>query len=206
MAEERVDFDHRPQAEQKIVVTLADGKERQIQFMASTTYWFEGRPVSSQEFLERLFGDLHDLVATEAALRTAWGDPETRRRLISGLADRGYDWDRLEKMRTLIDAQESDVFDVLAYVRFTLIPKTRRERADHARQHGLDGYTAEMREFLRDVLAAYERHGVTELGYDKLSDFLKSKYGTTSDASRTLGDAASVRAGFAAIQSVMFEH
>ncbi|MFT4582302.1 MAG: hypothetical protein ACI8XZ_002049 [Gammaproteobacteria bacterium] len=35
------------------------------------------------------------------------------------------DTDKLDDMRRLIDAQDNDLFDVLAYVRFTMPTKTR---------------------------------------------------------------------------------
>lgn len=42
---------------EKIVVKLADGKERTIRFIATTTYWSaDGKPISAAEFLNRLFG------------------------------------------------------------------------------------------------------------------------------------------------------
>jgi type I restriction enzyme, R subunit len=83
----------------------------------------------------------------------------------------GYDTDRLEDMRRLIDAPNSDIFDVLAYVRFTLAPVARSERASIARSSGLNGYEAEMREFLDYVLNAYEAHGARELGVGQASGF-----------------------------------
>lgn len=48
--------------------------------------------------------------------------------------------DRLDDMRRLIDAPNSDVFDVLAYIRFTLAPLSRSQRAERARSTGLAGY------------------------------------------------------------------
>jgi len=45
------------------------------------------------------------------------------------LAEAGYERDRLEDMRRLIDASDSGLCDVLACVLFTNEPKTRTERA-----------------------------------------------------------------------------
>ena len=123
---------------------------------------------------------------------------------MTALEERGYDSDRLEEMQLLIDAKDSDVFDVLAYVRFSLDPKTRHERADAARDEGLSGYEAEMREFLRDVLRAYEREGPAELGYDKLSRFLQVRYGSTADAKRKLGELNGIRGAFKDLQGFLY--
>lgn len=120
------------------------------------------------------------------------------------LEERGYDLDRLEEMGALIDARDSDVFDVLAYVRFSLDPKTRRDRADAARRDGLEGFELEMRDFLKDVLHAYEREGVAELGYETLGSRLVSRYGSTNDAKRKLGDLAQVRAAFPGLQRFIY--
>ncbi|MEQ8557736.1 MAG: DEAD/DEAH box helicase family protein [Henriciella sp.] len=188
----------------RIRIQLADGKERRIQYMASTSYWVDGKPISAEDFMKRLFGDLTDIVSGEDELREKWSDPELRAKLFTALEERGYDLERLEEMGALIDARDSDVFDVLAYVRFSLDPKTRRDRADAARRDGLEGFELEMRDFLKDVLHAYEREGVSELGYDKLGDRLRIRYGSTSDAKRSLGNLASVRAAFSDLQKFIY--
>lgn len=85
---------------QKLVIKLADGKARSIQFIATTTYWGpDGKPMSAQQFLQRLFGDLSGLILDEDALRAEWSDPDRREKLIAVLADRGYDADKLDDMR-----------------------------------------------------------------------------------------------------------
>ena len=42
----------------KIKVKLADGKERQIQYMMATSFYDSDGPISSEEFIHKLFGDL----------------------------------------------------------------------------------------------------------------------------------------------------
>ncbi len=112
-----------PPGGEKVVVKLGDGKERQIRFIAATTYWsHDARPITAQEFMAQLVGDLGTLVAKEDELRDVWSDPERREGFIQRLSEVGYDADRIKDMRRLIDAPNSDVFDVLAYVRFTLTP------------------------------------------------------------------------------------
>ncbi len=116
----------------------------------------------------------------------------------------GYDSDRLEDMQRLIDAPNSDIFDVLAFVRFTLAPLARSERADTARTTGLSGYEPEMREFLDYVLRAYETHGIDELAPGKLADFLRIRYGGTNDAKLALGSVGDIRNAFIDIQGHLF--
>lgn len=191
---------------EKIVVKLADGRARSIRYIAATTYWSQdGRPITAQEFMQQLFGDLGNLVATEDELRAVWSDPDRREAFQQRLADLGYDADRLDDMRRLIDAENSDIFDVLAYVRFTLAPLSRAERANAARAHGLGGYEREMRAFLDYVLDAYERHGEAELGSRKIADFLRIRYGGTNDAKRLLGPVPAIRDAFVAIQAHLYQ-
>ncbi|MGB3627602.1 MAG: type I restriction-modification enzyme R subunit C-terminal domain-containing protein, partial [Henriciella sp.] len=190
---------------EKIVVKLGDGKERKIRYIAATTYWsHDGRPITAQEFMEQLFGDLDMFVASEEELRAVWSSPERREDFIQRLTELGYDADRMEDMRRLIDAPDSDVFDVLAYVRFTLAPLARAERADAARSAGLGGYEFEMRQFLDYVLQAYAAHGFEELSLGKIRDFLRIRHGGTNDAKAVLGSVAEIRKAFVDIQGHLF--
>lgn len=194
-----------PPPPERIVVRLADGKERRIQFVAATTYWSpEGRPITAQQFLERLFGDLSGIVGNEQELRDIWSKPEKRQHFLTVLQEKGYDAGKLDEMARLIDAPDSDIFDVLAYVRFTLEPKTRHERVAAVTGGDLSGYEAQMREFLSAVLAAYERDGIEELALDKMGSFLQVKYGSMADAKRALGDVQGIRAAFIEVQKALF--
>jgi type I restriction enzyme R subunit len=143
-------------------------------------------------------------VASEDELRQIWSDPERREGFMERLAELGYDSDRMEDMRRLIDAPNSDIFDVLAYVRFTLAPLERAERADAARSSGLGGYELEMRRFLNYVLQAYEAHGVEELSLGKIRDFLRIRYGGTNDAKAVLGSVSEIRKAFIDIKGHLF--
>jgi len=99
---------------------------------------------------------------------------------------------------------KSDIFDVLAYVRFTLDPMSRSERVEGAKATGLDGYEAEMRDFLSYVLQAYELEGIQELAPHRISDFLQIRYGGTNDAKRVLGSIPEIRGAFIGIQKHLF--
>lgn len=158
---------------ERVVVKLADGKERRIRYIAETTYWFNGRQITATEFMEQLFGDLGTMVANADELRAIWTDPDRRTAFIRRLEEMGYDRDRMDDMRRLIDAPNSDIFDVLAYVRFTLEPLSRSERVEGAKATGLSGYETEMRNFLSYILQAYELQGITELAPHRISDFLQ---------------------------------
>jgi type I restriction enzyme R subunit len=204
VGEEGDDFiDDRPL--EKIEIKLADGKARSIQYLQASSYWFDGRPITAQEFLKKLFGDLSGMIADEDELRSQWRNPETRERLLGVLADKGYDEDRLADMRQLVDAKDSDLFDVLAYVRFSLDPLSLKDRAKDARDFGLSGYEGEMRTFLNVVLANYEKAGEAELTFQNLTNLLSARYGTVADAKAKLGEVALVRKSFADLQTHLYQ-
>lgn len=197
--------DDPPPPAPKIVVKLADGKEREVRYVAATSYWsHDGRLITVQEFMQQLFGDLGNLVTSEEELRAVWSDPDRRVAFIRRLADLGYDADRLQDMQRLVDARESDIFDVLAYVRFMLAPLTRAERVQNVQSSCLFGYEREMRAFLEYVLESYSRGGIGELAPDKLADFLRIRYGGTNDAKRALGSIPEIRGAFVDVQGYLF--
>ena len=115
-------------------VKLADGKERTIQHMICTTFWHpDGTPMSAQQFMELLFGKLPEFFKNEAELRALWSLPDTRKQLLQGLAEKGFGGEQLAEMQKIIDAEKSDIFDVLAHVAYALPPLTREERAAKAK-------------------------------------------------------------------------
>ena len=155
--------------------------------------------------MEMLFGDLASLVENEAELRARWSNPETRDSFMTLLEEKGYDSQKLDDMKRLVDAPESDVFDVLAYVRFSLEPKTRHERADLARAEGLESHQEEMREFLETVLQAYERDGSHELSISKLASFLQVRFGSVGEGKTVLGgDLSAIRRAFVGVQRHLY--
>ena len=174
---------------QKVKVKLADGKERTIQHMMLTTFWHpDGTPMSAQQFMELLFGKLPDFFQSEAELRKLWSAPDTRAKLLQGLAEKDFGHDKLVAMQHLIDAAQSDLFDVLAYVAYLLPPVTRVERANQARVHINSQFTAKQQAFLDFVLQHYVTEGVEELGQNKLNPLLRLKYhDSIADAVADLG-------------------
>jgi len=71
-----------------IKVKLADGKARTIQHMMCPTFWHpDGTPMSAQQFLEMLFGKLPEFFKDEAELRKIQSAPDTRKKLLEGLAE-----------------------------------------------------------------------------------------------------------------------
>jgi type I restriction enzyme R subunit len=153
-----------PPPRQKLKIKLSDGKERSIQHMTATTYWsVDGRPMSAAEFITRLFGELPALFRDEDELRALWREPDTRRALLDNLTEKGYGREQLREIERMINAEKSDLYDVLAYFAFARLPITRQERADASRPFIISRYDAKLQAFLDFVLAQYVEEGVDEL-------------------------------------------
>lgn len=190
----------------KAKVKLADGKERTIQHMTMTTFWHpDGTPMSSQQFMEMLFGKLPEFFKDEAELRTIWSLPSTRARLLEGLAEKGLGYDQLAEMQKIIDAEKSDLFDVLAHVVYALPPLTREERAGKARVIITQHFNTKQQTFLDFVLAHYVAVGVEELDQAKLTPLLKLKYhNSIADAVADLGRPEEIGQVFAGFQKYLY--
>ena len=158
-----------PRRVQKIKIKLADGKERTIQSMMATSFWSpDGTPVSAAAFVERLFGQLPQFFQNEDELLALWSEPETRKKLLDGLAERGFSGDALREASAIVNAEKSDVFDVLAYIAFAKAPITRQERAEGRKPFIMLNYNEKLQAFLDFVLAQYVVRGVSELDPEKL--------------------------------------
>jgi len=188
-------------------VKLADGKARHIQHMMCTSFWHPGgTPMSAQQFLEMLFGRLPDFFKDEAELRELWSDPETRRKLLGGLADAGFGRDQLAEMQRIIDAEKSDLFDVLAYVAWASPPLTREERAARAKVIISTRFSTKEQIFLDFVLSHYVSVGVEELDRAKLTPLLKLKYhDSLADAVADLGPAEQIGRTFSGFQKYLYQ-
>jgi type I restriction enzyme R subunit len=189
----------------KTKVKLADGKERSIQHMMSTTFWHpDGTPMSSQQFLEQLFGRLPEFFASEDELRTIWSAPATRYRLLEGLAAAGFGHEQLAEMQKIIDAEKSDLFDLLAHVAYAKAPLTREVRAANAKVYINTRFSAKQQVFLDFVLQHYIAEGVEELDQQKLTPLLRLKYGAIQDAVADLGQPEEIGMTFASFQQYLY--
>ncbi|MDQ8145423.1 MAG: DEAD/DEAH box helicase family protein [Gemmatimonadota bacterium] len=195
-----------PGPPQRIKVKLADGKERSIQHMTATTFWHpDGTPMSAQQFMEMLFGRLPEFFKDEAELRSLWGQPETRKKLLDGLAEKGFGREQLVEMQRIIDAEKSDLFDVLAHVAYALPPVTREERAARAKVVISERFSGKRQAFLDFVLSHYVREGVHELDSEKLGPLLRLRYNNSMhDALAELGPADEVGQVFSGFQRFLY--
>lgn len=191
----------------KIKVKLADGKARTIQHMMCTSFWHpDGTPMSAAQFMEMLFGKLPDFFKDEEELRKLWSLPETRKRLLEGLAEKGFGTEQLTEMQKIINAENSDLFDVLSHVAFALEPLTREERATRAKVAIANNFDNKKQDFLNFVLAHYVTIGVEELDQSKLTPLLRLKYhDSIADAITDLGRPEQIAQVFSGFQRYLYE-
>jgi type I restriction enzyme R subunit len=191
----------------KLRIKLGDGKERSLQHMLVTSFWHpDGKPMSSQQFIESLYGQLPEFVKDEAQLRALWSAPDTRTKLLEGLADKGFGANQLSEMQAIISAENSDLFDVLAHVAYALPPIPREQRAQQARLYIHSRFTSKQQLFLDFVLQHYVSTGVQELAQEKLTPLLRLRYqNSIADAVADLGKPEEINQLFAGFQRYLYE-
>ena len=129
----------------------------------------------------------------------------TRARLLHGLAEKGFGKDQLAEMQKIIDAENSDLFDVLAHVAYAVPPLTREVRAASARVYINTQFSAKQQTFLDFVLQHYVSVGVEELDQDKLTPLLRLKYhDSIADAVADLGKPDEIGKIFAGFQRFLY--
>ncbi len=189
----------------KLKIKLRDGKEREIQHMISTSFWSaDGKPISIQEFMDNMFGIMPDFFKNEEELRKIWSNPTTRKAFLDSIAERGFGKDELETLQKMIDAEKSDLFDVLTYISFLTQPISRIQRVEQSKEKIFAGLDEKQKEFLDFVLSKYEEKGVEELDEEKLPVLLNLKYHAIANAEQSLGNVDSIRSIFFAFQKNLY--
>jgi len=189
----------------KIKIKLRDGKEREIQHMISTSFWgADGKPLSSEEFITKIYGVLPDLFKDEEELRKIWSNPITRKEFLKRLFDLGIDLEQLDNIQKVVNAEDCDLFDVLSYLSYNTPLITRQQRINNSKESIFEGVDDKNKEFLNFVLSKYEEKGVEELDEEKLPQLLNLKYNAISDAINILGEVDSIRSTFFDFQEHLY--
>jgi type I restriction enzyme R subunit len=187
-----------------IKIKFSDSKER-ILHQIATFFWSpDGKPMTATEFVERLFGEIPELFKNEDELRAIWSRPDTRKALLAGLAEKGYGEEQLTEISRLIDAEKSDLYDVLAYIAYASAPISRRERVLAHKSLIFSQYIGKQQEFLDFVLEQYIKAGVGELDRAKLPQLLELKYHAVRDAVTELGSVANISEVFVGFQQYLY--
>ena len=189
----------------KLKIKLRNGKESEIQHMISTSFWSaDGKPISAQEFMSNLFGILPEFFKSEDELREIWSNPITRKAFLEKIAKLGFNTEALESLQKLINAEKSDLFDVLKHVSFLTKWESREQRVKRTQGKILENATENQKEFLRFILSKYEENGVEELSEEKLPILLNMKYQAIDNAELSLGSIEEIRSLFFSFQPELY--
>ncbi|PIY96012.1 MAG: restriction endonuclease subunit R [Candidatus Kerfeldbacteria bacterium CG_4_10_14_0_8_um_filter_42_10] len=189
----------------KLKIKLRDGKEREIQHMISTSFWSaDGKPLSIQEFMDNMFGTMPEFFKSEEELRKIWSNPTTRKAFLVKISEIGYGKNELEALQKMINAEQSDLFDVLSYISFLTQPISRVQRVEQAKGGIFKDLDDKEKEFLDFVLSKYEEKGVEELDEEKLPILLNLKYHAIANAEQSLGNVDKIRSIFFAFQKNLY--
>ena len=150
------------------------------------------------------FLDLEKVYSETAELRTIWSRSDTRKSLLTGLAELGYGDEQLKEIAKITNTEQSDLFDVLIYIAYGTKPPTRQERVIKYKDLIFSKYTGKQQEFLDFVLNQYIQEGVGELDRQKLPRLLSLKYHTTNDAIAILGNIQTIGEIFISFQPYLY--
>lgn len=109
-------------------------------------------------------------------------------------------------MQKIINAEKSDLFDVLSHVAYAIPPQTREVRAANASFYINTRFSVKQQLFLDFVLSHYVTIGVEELEQEKLTPLLRLKYhNSIADAVADLGKPAEIGQVFAGFQKYLYQ-
>jgi type I restriction enzyme R subunit len=193
---------------EKVIVKLAQGRKVEIIDIDTRYVGADGTPLNAEEFLKQLVGSLPSLFKDVEQLRTIWKNPSERALLFTELENAGFGANNLKDLKSMMNAEDSDIFDVLAYLSFNTPMKTRKERV--SRVNGNEQVFAvysdfKAIDFLKFVLLRYEVDGVEELGEDKIGDLIKlSELGSIQDAKNVFGGLPQLKQAYYQLQENIY--
>lgn len=194
---------------EKIVVRLKNGSKLKVTDVDIRYVGDDGRPLTVTEFLDKLTQFLPNLFNSEKELRELWSKPETREELLTKLGQLGFDGEQLQTLKQMFEAEQSDIFDLLAYISYNKDILTRSERVEETKTHTefFNEYENEKaQQFLYFILERYKRDGIDELKRDKLSELIQlNGLGTTKDAAKVFGNVNNLISAYYQLQKVMYK-
>lgn len=187
------------------VITLGAG--RKVEIVSDSTFFYDpaaGKPISAREYIEKLFHTLPDFFHTEEELRKIWSVPSTRKELLNSLSAQGYTLANFDKIKEILQVENSDVFDVLAFIAYAKDAISRQERVEQHMQTILAHVEHRQQDFIQFVLHQYINQGITELDDSRLGELIKLKYGSATDGLTYLGSSESIRQTFCDFQKYLY--
>lgn len=195
-----------PPPRTKIKIKLSDSKEREIQSMSQTLFYYDGQPISSEEFIKKLFNTLNlpNFFSSEEELRGIWSSPLTRKTLLKKLNDNGFSKGDLKNIQELIEPKDSDLFDVLEFIAYAKKPISRIDRVSNAEEDLYKDLNDKQKDFIDFILDKYVEGGVEELDIQRLPDHLVLKFGSLDEGIKELGEVDYINKTFVDFQKHLY--
>ena len=174
--------------------------------METNLFLYDGQTITAKEFIQKLFNTLSlpAFFNDEEELKKIWSSPITRSELLRKLNDNGFTTEDLKNIQKLIEAEKSDLYDVLEYIAFTKRPITRQARVENSESKIYNELSDNQKEFIQFILIKYIEGGVEELGIDRLSDLLKLKYQGILEGQQALGNIDAIKKLFIGFQKHLY--
>lgn len=155
---------------EKLVIKLAPNREVKV-IDIETRYLdpVSWKHLNSNDFLKRIIWDLPNIYKDEHQLRMLWSNPETREELLLNLANIWIDSEQLEDLKKMFEAENSDIFDILAHISFNSDIKFRAERSQYWEETVEKYQNLKARGFLEFLLGLYVKNWILEFRKDWLA-------------------------------------
>ena len=195
-----------PPKKEKVVIKLGGTRELELT-SSSTLIYYEGKPISIEEYTQKLFQTLSlpSIFSDEDELLKLWSNPITRNELLKKLEDNGFHINDLKLLQNLLNADDCDLVDVLEVIAYTKKPINRIDRVSNAEQKINDELDDNQKEFVNFVLEKYVEGGVEELDINRLSDLITLKYNSIYTGIEKLGDVEDVKNTFIDFQKHLYQ-
>lgn len=194
-----------PESKSLTKITLGNGRSIEI-ISNKTSFWdASGKPITAKEFIEKLFNELPTFFSSEDELREIWSSPDTRRILLEKLKNSGYSLENFNKIKEIINAPDSDIFDVLIFIAYSEQMQTRQERVNSHKVIIFNNIQSRQRAFIDFVLNQYIKNGIEELDDHRIGELINLKYGSPRNAINELGKIQDIRTTFYEFQKYLYK-
>ncbi len=178
-----------PPFREKVTIDIR-GKKLKVINIETTYVGEDGIPLKTEDYLELLIGVLGKFYNDENGLREIWSNPKNRKDLLNKLKEMNIDESQLDDLKQIFEAQDSDIYDVLAHLSFNMDIKSRNERviavenSDFVEKY----HNEKAKAFIEFILDRYRKDGVKELDDDKLGKLVDlSGLGTIREVASNFG-------------------
>ncbi|WP_457747460.1 EcoAI/FtnUII family type I restriction enzme subunit R [Sulfurimonas sp.] len=196
-----------PPTNEKVTIDIK-GKKLKVINIETTYVGMDGIPLKTEDYLELLIGVLGKFYNDEDGLREIWSNPTNRKDLLNKLKEMNIDEAQLNDLKIIFDAQDSDIYDVLAHLSFNLEIKTRSERvfavehSEFIEKH----HNEKAKEFIEFILERYKKDGVKELDEDKLGKLVDlSGLGSVREVANNFGGIPQMRDEYFELQKEIYK-